>query len=91
MGGVWLVFLAFPVAGVVDSGESRPRVVAGVAFFVLFAAVYIRGFRTMARAASDAEVVRSGVAHLGGVGVGEPLGAAIVGPEGVRASVAEPL
>ncbi|GAA4124371.1 sensor histidine kinase [Knoellia locipacati] len=64
MGGVWLVFLAFPVAGVVDSGESRPRVVAGVALFVLFAAVYIHGFRTMARSASDAEVVRSGVTHL---------------------------
>ena len=65
MGGVWLVFLAFPIAGVVDSGESRPRVVAGVALFVLFAVVYLRGFRTMALAASDAEVLRSGVAHLG--------------------------
>ena len=65
MGGVWLVFLAFPIAGVVDSGESRPRVVAGVALFVLLAVVYLRGFRTMALAASDAEVLRSGVAHLG--------------------------
>jgi two-component system sensor histidine kinase DesK len=65
MGGVWLVFLAFPIAGVVDSGENRPRVVAGVALFVLFAVVYLRGFRTMALAASDAEVLRIGVAHLG--------------------------
>ncbi|CAN7406228.1 sensor histidine kinase [Knoellia sp. LjRoot47] len=64
MGGVWLVFLAFPIAGVVDSGESRPRVVAAVLLFVAFAVVYIRGFRAMAGAGSDADVVRSGVAHL---------------------------
>lgn len=64
MGGVWLVFLAFPIAGVVDSGESRPRTIAGVALYVVFAGVYIRGFRAMARAVSRADVVRGGVAHL---------------------------
>ncbi|WP_229708287.1 sensor histidine kinase [Knoellia flava] len=65
MGGVWLVFLAFPVAGVVDSGASRPRVVAGVALFVLFAVVYLHGFQAMGRARSEREVVRGGLAHLG--------------------------
>lgn len=64
MGGVWLVFLAFPIAGVVDSGESRPRIVAAVALFVLFAGVYIRGFRSVGRAPSSTEVARGGVAHL---------------------------
>ncbi|MFW5471724.1 sensor histidine kinase [Knoellia sp. CPCC 206450] len=64
MGGVWLVFLAFPVAGVVDSGASRPRVVTGVVLFALFAAVYIHGFRALGRARSEQEVVRGGLAHL---------------------------
>ncbi|MDT0215435.1 sensor histidine kinase [Rothia sp. ARF10] len=64
MGGVWLVFLAFPVAGVVDSGASRPRVVAGVVLFVLFAVVYLHGFRAMGRARSEQEVLRGGLAHL---------------------------
>lgn len=64
MGGVWLVFLAFPVAGVVDSGESRPRVAGAVAMFAVFAAVYIHGFRALGRAEGEREVVRSGVAHL---------------------------
>lgn len=64
MGGIWLVFLAFPVAGVVDSGASRPRAVAGVLLFVLFAAVYVHGFRALGRARSEREVVRGGLAHL---------------------------
>lgn len=64
MGGVWLVFLAFPVAGAVDSGESPPRVAGAVAMFAVFAAVYIHGFRALGRAVDERDVVRGGVAHL---------------------------
>lgn len=64
MGGVWLVFLVFPVASAVDSGESRPRVAAAVAMFVLFAAVHLHAFRALGRAVHERDVVRGGVAHL---------------------------
>ena len=64
MGGVWLVFLAFPVAGVVDSGRSTPRVIAGVVLYVVFAVVYVHGFRALGRAPSDIAVLRDGLAHL---------------------------
>lgn len=67
MGGVWLVFLAFPIAAAVDSGESQPRIIAALVLFGLFAAVYIHGFVAMARAGSDQAVARGGVIHLGGL------------------------
>lgn len=64
MGAVWLVFLAFPIAALVGSDESRPRVIAAVALFVLFAAVYIRAFVRMGRPWSEKAVRRDGVIHL---------------------------
>ncbi|KGN34584.1 histidine kinase [Knoellia sinensis KCTC 19936] len=64
MGAVWLVFLAFPIAGVVASDESRPRTVGAVALFVLFGLVYIRAFVRMGRPSTERSVRRDGVAHL---------------------------
>lgn len=67
MGGVWLVFLAFPVAAAVDSGRSQSRITGALVLFALFAAVYIHGFISITRAGSQRAVVRSGVAHLVGL------------------------
>jgi len=67
MGGVWLVFLAFPVAAAVDSGESQPRIVGSLVLFAVFAAVYIHGFIALARAGLEREMTRTGVAHLLGL------------------------
>lgn len=67
MGGVWLVFLAFPVAAAVDSGESQWRIVGALVLFGLFAAVYIHGFVSMARTGFGPAVVRTGSAHLVGM------------------------
>jgi len=64
MGGVWLVFLAFPVAAAVDSGRSQPRVVGALVLFGLFAAVYIHGFISLARAGHRRGRVRTGLTHL---------------------------
>lgn len=67
MGGVWLVFLAFPVAAAVDSGRSQPRIIGALVLFGLFAAVYIHGFLALARAGHQREMVRTGIAHLTGL------------------------
>ena len=64
MGGVWLDFLAFPIAGAVDSGESQPRIVGSLVLFASFAAIYIHGFISMARGLTERAVVRNGAAHL---------------------------
>jgi len=67
MGGVWLVFLAFPVAAAVDSGESQARIIGALVLFGLFAAVYIHGFIALARAGFAQAAVRTGTAHLVGL------------------------
>ena len=67
MGGVWLVFLAFPVAAAVDSGRSQPRIIGALVLFGLFAAIYIHGFISLARVGFEQAMVRTGVAHLAGL------------------------
>lgn len=62
MGAVWLVFLAFPVIGVLTSDEPRAQVVGALVAFVLFAGVYVHGLVRINTTRPDS--ARVGAGHL---------------------------
>ena len=64
MGAVWLVFLAFPVAGALGSGESRARVATALVLFALFAGTYLHGLYALVGSGSGALLARRGLTHL---------------------------
>lgn len=60
MGAIWLVFLAFPVVGSVQSDLAIGWRVASVTSIVAFAAVYVVGFVLIDRFATTADLQRFG-------------------------------
>ncbi|MFD1716389.1 sensor histidine kinase [Georgenia deserti] len=80
MGVVWLVFLAFPIVEVVQSGRPVPWRVAGVAAIVAFAATYVYGFRRLYQLEPGAEARRFSFTVLAGLSALAILSGLLIGP-----------
>jgi two-component system sensor histidine kinase DesK len=89
LAGVWLVFLVFPLAGIIDDPDlGLTRKIGGVALIVTFCAVYGHGFQRQHRWEQRTPSAGSGVdAHSdSGLGSGSGLGSSSGFDSGVGSS-----
>lgn len=64
MATIWLVFLAFPVLSIVNSGASLLVQVLSIVAIAAFAAVYITAFLRLSHTETTQQATRVGVVHM---------------------------
>lgn len=64
MASIWLLFLAFPVIGIVQSDQSVASKALGLSLIATFVVVYIAGFLRLGRFTEPDEPQRIGLQHL---------------------------